>query len=146
MLKELKGLQKITKDYKKQMKSEGKKAISKGAKELFEKYPVLEAIRWQQWVPGFNDGEPCEFTVGEVNFQFNDKSIQGDEENWYEDTCEDFVVSSGSNNSQMAKDLNKFSSAVAELEDMLEETFGANQEITIRRSGKVTVEDYECGY
>lgn len=27
--------------------------------------PDVSAVRWRQWVPGFNDGDPCEFTMGE---------------------------------------------------------------------------------
>lgn len=25
----------------------------------------VSAVRWRQWVPSFNDGDPCEFTLGE---------------------------------------------------------------------------------
>jgi hypothetical protein len=25
----------------------------------------VAAVRWRQWVPSFNDGDPCEFTMGE---------------------------------------------------------------------------------
>lgn len=27
--------------------------------------PDVAAVRWRQWVPSFNDGDPCEFTMGE---------------------------------------------------------------------------------
>lgn len=27
--------------------------------------PDVSAVRWRQWVPSFNDGDPCEFTMGE---------------------------------------------------------------------------------
>lgn len=31
---------------------------------FFEKNPKIPAIVWQQFTPYFNDGEPCEFSVG----------------------------------------------------------------------------------
>lgn len=30
-------------------------------KELFEEYPDLDAFRWTQYTPYFNDGMPCQF-------------------------------------------------------------------------------------
>ena len=30
--------------------------------------PALKAIRWNQYTPYFNDGDPCTFSVGEVMF------------------------------------------------------------------------------
>lgn len=29
----------------------------------------VSAVRWRQWVPSFNDGDPCEFTLGEFYFK-----------------------------------------------------------------------------
>lgn len=33
----------------------------------------VKAIKWQQFIPGFNDGDPCEFTINEVFFTSNEK-------------------------------------------------------------------------
>lgn len=41
-------------------------ALKDGFKAIFEQYPFLGAIRWTQYTPYFNDGEPCTFGVGEV--------------------------------------------------------------------------------
>ena len=35
-------------------------------KEFFEKNPEFTAIKWNQYTPYFNDGEPCEFSVGSI--------------------------------------------------------------------------------
>lgn len=37
-------------------------------KEFFDKNPGIQAIIWTQYTPYFNDGEPCEFRVGDPTF------------------------------------------------------------------------------
>jgi hypothetical protein len=37
-------------------------------KEFFEKNPGITGVVWTQYTPYFNDGEPCEFSVGEPTF------------------------------------------------------------------------------
>jgi hypothetical protein len=42
--------------------------LHEGTKSYFEKYGhVVEQIFWTQYTPWFNDGETCEFSVGEPN-------------------------------------------------------------------------------
>lgn len=42
--------------------------LHEGTKSYFEKYGhVVEQIFWTQYTPWFNDGESCEFSVGEPN-------------------------------------------------------------------------------
>lgn len=31
----------------------------------------VEAVRWNQYIPGFNDGDACEFTLGELEVRFS---------------------------------------------------------------------------
>jgi hypothetical protein len=43
--------------------------------------PLLEAgvsIKWEQYTPYFNDGDVCEFSVGEVRFRIDPESEDGD--------------------------------------------------------------------
>jgi hypothetical protein len=39
-------------------------------KELFEACPDIEAVRWRQYTPYFNDGDPCVFRLGDVFMKF----------------------------------------------------------------------------
>lgn len=41
--------------------------FNKMVQELFIKYPELNSFSWTQYTPYFNDGEPCEFGVHEVD-------------------------------------------------------------------------------
>lgn len=52
-------------DAKEQVRSAGKKAVTALFKKLFEDFPSIKAVGWTQYTPYFNDGEPCEFGLGE---------------------------------------------------------------------------------
>ena len=41
-------------------------ALREEFKSFFEKFPEVESVRWSQYTPYFNDGEPCEFGVNEL--------------------------------------------------------------------------------
>lgn len=49
-------------------KSEGRSAVHAAFQELFAKYPRIGAVRWTQYTPHFNDGEPCVFSVHDPEF------------------------------------------------------------------------------
>lgn len=40
-------------------------AVAALFKAFFAKYPAITAIKWTQYTPYFNDGEPCEFSTNE---------------------------------------------------------------------------------
>jgi len=44
-------------------------------KEFWELNPAIKTVRWVQYTPYFNDGEPCVFGVGDVYFS----NIEGEE-------------------------------------------------------------------
>lgn len=44
--------------------------ISKEFKAAFEKFPKLEAVKWTQYTPYFNDGDTCEFGVNDHECKF----------------------------------------------------------------------------
>lgn len=53
---------KATKEMEDKLQSEFKTICS----EIFKECPDLGCITWTQYIPGFNDGDPCTFTLGEV--------------------------------------------------------------------------------
>lgn len=58
-------------------------------KVAFEENPRLRAICWTQYTPYFNDGEPCEFRMGEINaLVLDDEVAEAIEEG---DTIEDIL-------------------------------------------------------
>lgn len=48
-------------------RSRAKITFEAGTEKLFEAHPVIQNFGWNQYTPYFNDGEPCEFGVGEVS-------------------------------------------------------------------------------
>ncbi len=57
---------------------------------------VIKAVRWTQYTPYFNDGEPCVFGTGEIYYRFadlDDEDAQGgDYEDGYLSAYEDEYV------------------------------------------------------
>jgi hypothetical protein len=53
---------------KKEYQEKSKKLFIEAFKQFFEQVPSIKAVTWQQYTPYFNDGEACEFGVGEKYF------------------------------------------------------------------------------
>lgn len=54
-------------------------------KEFFEEYPEIVAVGWNQYTPYFNDGDTCEFSVGDM-FAVAAESVYTGEEDEDEDS------------------------------------------------------------
>jgi hypothetical protein len=49
----------------KELRIVGESATKDALKDFFDSYPQVEAVRWLQYTPFFNDGDTCEFNVHE---------------------------------------------------------------------------------
>ena len=107
----------------------------KGAFEHFlNAHPEVEAVRFRQWTPGFNDGDPCLNTLGECEVKMNDEG--GDYgDGWYSYPAGDLL----------RQDMANLDAVLSAVEDQLEAVFGTNHEITVYRD-RVETEYYDCGY
>jgi len=56
-------LKKMKADYEKALESSAKDALLEHFTSLFRAHPDVQAIRWDQYTPYFNDGSPCVFRV-----------------------------------------------------------------------------------
>ena len=68
---------KITSEYdemKKSFMERGQELLKESFNEFLAKYPYIEKIEWEQYVPYFNDGDACEFGLSEVSIYFNDSN------------------------------------------------------------------------
>lgn len=52
---------------KKAFQAQAQESLKEAFKEVFDLHPEITAFVWTQYTPYFNDGEPCEFSVGDVN-------------------------------------------------------------------------------
>ena len=126
---------------------------------LFSQYEGIKAIGWYQYVPSFNDGDPCTFLMGEFHFLVEagkDDSEIGVEGDYWEESSYDgcrwayrdkhLAKLLGESGDTISENLRSFCRAFCEMEDALENLFGHDCAVEIHRDGKIKVEDYECGY
>jgi hypothetical protein len=130
---------------------------------FLNKYPAVKRLTWRQYTPYFNDGEPCEFSVNDLEFflgtdnedtyegslplgdyYFNDYKKPGNNA-WVDKTVDGLIATLGSieavrEASEAAQALRKEFAAFPE--DVMHELFGDHAEITVTREG-LEVEEYE---
>ena len=63
-----------------EIQNEAKKTLGEGLKQFLQENPEINSIKWNQWIPGFNDGDVCTFRLGEI--YFTTQSLQDDEDSW----------------------------------------------------------------
>jgi len=155
-------------DMKERMRSaaqnEFKPALKELAAVLAVEVPQVESVRWNQYIPGFNDGDACEFTMGEVTVRFtNDAEDVGDREDgfvtlgfnaedvnnpnarWKGELTE--RVEAGELTIVQAVLLDELDEVINGLESASELAFGPNVEVTLNvKTGELEIEDYDCGH
>lgn len=124
--------------------------------EFFANNPRVEAVKWRQYAPYFNDGEVCEFSVYDANFkrhftpaeealrtEYNtpdkDDALLTPEEQITISASGEFVESYGGLWSDEGLDEEKCRALEDDLQDQLEElcyeAFGSDSEIYADRTG-----------
>ncbi len=121
--------------YMNRVKADGKTILGKTFLEFFAGRPDLKAIRWQQYTPHFNDGEACEFSVGDFGFKFEDTDADaGDREDGYDDAY--------SLKGARKKECAAFAKQFADHDDLFKLTFGDHVQV-VAADGNFEVEEYE---
>lgn len=87
---------------------------------LFDSVPELEYVYWTQYTPSFNDGDKCEFSVHDIE--------------WEGEVSYDQLK-----NNQHFINVNKFTQ---NNEEIMEEMYGDYIKITIQRDGTEVTSDY----
>ena len=121
-------------------KTSGKTLLTEMFKDLFDNCPELEEVRWYQYTPYINDGEPCEFSVGDMGLKFSSTKNESDEdeEDFDEERVYDFVEEYGFWNAP--KQYKEFCSVVAkstgELEKLFLMAFDDHVEVSVKKDKK----------
>jgi len=113
-------------------------------------------IMWHQYIPGFNDGDPCEFTLGEVYMTSNqivadawldgsepdlEEAYPGQEFDYYD---EGYYGRTSSHPDGL--EIGALRDSIdGHYENVLREMFGYNTNIVVTPTRVVQFE-YECGY
>lgn len=141
----------LTKKYEEmqaQLSAEGQAAVKLMFRDFFAAHPSVAAVRWTQYTPHFNDGDPCTFSVREADLRLQDgddwltswdlskhangrltRLLQGRTEKGLDSLEDDFVKLS---------DLLQSDS----LSGILKITFGDGYEVTATREA-ITAEHYD---
>ena len=136
-------------EFKKKMKDDGKVAVKAALKDIFDNFPQIEAIRWTQYTPHFNDGDACVFSVNECYVKFKDH-VADPELDDEEDEMDSFIDAYSLEEAIKDKDLkkiipkviNEFEECIQGMDDAMEDAFGDGVQVTATRKS-VEVEDYE---
>lgn len=125
--------QKMTED----LKAFGQDLFKPFFEKLFLDHPDAQRVRWTQYTPHFNDGDPCVFNVHEaqVSKLSDAEDLTGDEDNWYES----WTVKEEPSLASCAQAVGKFFNGI---EDCLEAAFGDGVQVIVERSGAITIDDY----
>jgi len=127
--------------------NEGKPFIEGLFKPLFDAIPNLEAIRWRQYIPYFNDGDECTFGVHEPSYKFTDSDELGYADDGFMDLWEiGWAIKEGNLDFELTEEQNGLIRDVngklqGEYENLLEAIFGSHAEITVFPD-RVEVEEY----
>lgn len=152
-----------------ELKKQGKAALEEFFGDLFKNTEGLTAVSWCQYIPGFNDGDPCTFHVMDPDFRFCGTRLtkaQAEElpdhpaDDLYDrseaedPTSEDehgglWVSSYSLKGKPNEAQLRAAGKALDSIEDLLEDTFGSNARIVVlpAKDGVAFIEcDYDCGH
>jgi len=127
-------------------------------KQLLIDIPEIEAVRWNQYIPGFNDGEPCEFSINAMQIKMQSVSEKEMKEIENETGVADGFLSLDYDidilqyddlekkyGKKLFKHIAKIQDTIYSLSDVLESEFGPNTEITVTSKG-IEVDDYDCSF
>lgn len=69
---DMKELKTLKDNYEKLLREKGQEIMKGAVEEFFKANPEIKTVTWTQYTPFFNDGEPCEFRVGDPYFSMQD--------------------------------------------------------------------------
>jgi hypothetical protein len=119
---------------KKQIADEASAALRAEIKQMFEDNPKVEAIRWNQYTPYWNDGEVCKFGVRDLYF----KPVGGDEEAGDD---EDGFIDAEYNKDPVAVPVGKWWNSI-QLDEAFLAAFGDHVRITATRD-QIEIDEYD---
>ena len=133
------------------MKENAPQLLGDFLKEQFAKVPEVLALRWTQYTPYFNDGDPCTFGVNNEDPEYHlapDAASEGDEaSDEDEEDDREFVDSYEIHDAQLKKRLDQLEAALVEIpEEFYFHAFGDHVQVTVNRVGdgvEISVDEYE---
>lgn len=148
----------LKKEYDKRVKTDAKEIVHM-LKDLISDSDGIEAIRWSQYTPYFNDGDVCEFGVNDLEIKFDQKKFPVTKDLEEDEEEEEFVqdwqfdkfferqedVINFKEVAALEKKVKVFQDIHSELQNMedgLKEAFGDHVTVTVTRKG-IETESYD---
>ena len=145
---ELDNFAKQLSELQKQMSTLFQTSLKEICQEIFQAYPELVAMQWNQYTPYFNDGDTCEFSVNDITILISkcgdgscDKIEEGTQLYEYDDTSL-YEIEEYLGRDSKFQSVVKFQKILCKNSDTLQDIFGDHCMVTITREGVTTV-DYE---
>ncbi len=130
MIDTLKSLAHEQKNLSEKFKTQGENLVRHAFTEFFKKYPEVQAVKWVQYTPFFNDGEPCIFRMGEFEVLLTDAG------------SDDEYVSTYSLNEPIKSDIEELEKQIQSIDDHLEAIFGEHAEVVVTPTD-IDIREYE---
>ena len=108
--------------------------------ELFEKDEQIVSIRWTQYTPHFNDGDPCVFYVHDPEVKLDGVETGGWNNDGYLDS---YHLEKEQSKRALAAALGDFHTTVQELESIFNTVFGDGVQVTVYRNGEIEIDEHE---
>jgi len=117
----------------------GKNSLRELFNTLFESDEQMTNIRWTQYTPHFNDGEPCVFRINTITVKMDGNDEDGDNADGYLDAYD--LGRLGKPAVEAA--LESLQATASELEHVFQTVFGDDAEVTVWRNGEIEVDCVE---
>lgn len=133
---------KTLKELQAKIQEESRSVFKATVAEFFNEFPEVNKIVWTQYTPYFNDGESCEFTVGEAYFVKDDIVCDGPYD--YEEHSFSGYADSPEYkpSAELKKGMDQFSTILNAIEDFLHATFDDHVVVTVSRDD-ISTESYD---
>ena len=145
MLSKLQDIAKKAANAKAAYLAEAKILLTPALMAIFDAHPEVTGIRWSQYTPYFNDGEPCVFGRNGLEATVvsgPEADADEDSEEWQEVySYNGFKVPDGFSSEAWSAlvDLDK---SLSGMEDVLEDAFGDHVRVFVTRDG-IEIEEYD---
>lgn len=104
--------------------------------------PQVKAVKWTQYTPYFNDGEPCEFRVNDPEFYFDGDDQEDEGHSTWTLGRSDYGPKPEQCSAETNAACNAFAKALEGMDEALETLFGDHCRVIVTADG-VEVDEYD---
>jgi len=116
-------------------------ALKEAFIDLKKTIPTLEAVKWEQYTPYFNDGDSCTFSLHGVYFRF--AGVKDDAGDYNDGFLSAYETKDAGLTGVQKEVLENFEEELGHLEELLEEALGDHMQVTLNAEG---IETEECSH